>query len=250
METQGEGEEVNTMEVVNLGEGNEPFTEGEVTTYTFKVLVIGEPNVGKSSFVTRYVDNKFEFARTITRGVDFRAHEFDWDAKTKVRLHFWDVAGQETLGTQTKIYFRDARGAFVVYDAKDANSRIMITQWKMHLDRMTTLNGEPYAPPAILLCNKIDLVVKKSDEFDVRDLQVLCMDNKFDDCLPISNLSSYNIGPAIKKLVKIMLDESKRLDLKDPTFPLDSHIPEGDGGVEKVVITDAPEGAAKSRCGC
>ena len=62
--------------------------------YLFKVLVIGDSSVGKTSTLLRYVDNKFnpEFQTTI--GVDFKVNTFMLDGKS-VKLQLWDTAGQD-----------------------------------------------------------------------------------------------------------------------------------------------------------
>ena len=223
--------------------------EGPVL-YIFKVVIVGEPNAGKSSMVLRYAKNKFDIDRKPTKSCDFTAVEFDWDPKTKIRLHLWDVAGQERIGTQSDMYFRDTHGVFVVYDTTDIESRIMVTQWKMLLEQKVTLEAQEYKPPCILLCNKIDLVVDNSRDFDTKEAERVCMENKFDTFFPTSNLLDYNVGPAVQQLCRYMLAEAQRREhrVKDTNIvKLYDHTveqPTDDGGV---VITDAPP---RRTCGC
>lgn len=64
------------------------------TDKLFKVLVIGDLGVGKSSIVMRYVNKCFDERYKGTIGVDFALKSIEWDAKTVVRLQFWDIAGE------------------------------------------------------------------------------------------------------------------------------------------------------------
>lgn len=64
------------------------------TDRLFKVLVIGDVGVGKSSIVVRYVKKRFGDNYKPSIGVDFALKTIEWDARTVVRLQFWDIAGE------------------------------------------------------------------------------------------------------------------------------------------------------------
>ena len=51
-----------------------------------------------------------------TIGVDFALKVINWDSETIIRLQLWDIAGQERFGTMTRVYYRDAVAAFIVFD--------------------------------------------------------------------------------------------------------------------------------------
>lgn len=59
----------------------------------FKVLVIGDLGVGKSSIILRYVDKSFDEGYKSSIGVDFALKTIEWDPNTVVRLQLWDIAG-------------------------------------------------------------------------------------------------------------------------------------------------------------
>lgn len=127
-------------------------------TYMFKVLVLGEPSVGKTSLVARYVNGLFSTKYKSTVGVDFASKSIELDGgKTNVQLQLWDLAGQERLGTQIPMFFRDARAAIIVFDVTNDYTLEMVEKWKAHLDNHCTYKKVEYRPPTIIIGNKIDL---------------------------------------------------------------------------------------------
>lgn len=69
-------------------------SELRFTEHLFKILVIGDHEVGKTSFVKRYVRNQFYEELKASIGVDFSMKVIDWDSHTRVRLQLWDIAGK------------------------------------------------------------------------------------------------------------------------------------------------------------
>uniref|UniRef100_A0A3Q1IF94 Ras-related protein Rab n=1 Tax=Anabas testudineus TaxID=64144 RepID=A0A3Q1IF94_ANATE len=120
-----------------------------------KVLVIGDLGVGKTSIIKRYVHQVFSQHYRATIGVDFALKVLHWDHKTVVRLQLWDIAGQERYGNMTRVYYREAVGALVVFDMTRLSTFQAILKWKGDLDSKVALsNGRPV--PAVLLANKCD----------------------------------------------------------------------------------------------
>ena len=67
---------------------------GEDYEFIFKVLLLGNSNVGKSSLFLRFVDDIWNDTFVPTIGVDFKIKTFDIDEK-KIKMQIWDTAGQE-----------------------------------------------------------------------------------------------------------------------------------------------------------
>ncbi|XP_047466798.1 ras-related protein Rab-32 [Mugil cephalus] len=191
----------------------------------FKVLVIGNLGAGKSSIIRRYVKKCFNEQYKGSIGVDFALKTVEWDAKTVVRLQLWDIAGQETYKSLSRVYYKCAMGAVVVFDITESSSLEGALEWKRDLDSKVCLNsGRPI--PAILLANKCDL--KERDKDLVSSLDSFCKDNNFLAWFETSAKDNINIDEAGAFLVKqMMLCDTSPSDEEDHRDRIKvSHTPE------------------------
>lgn len=130
----------------------------KVRDVAFKVLLVGDCSVGKTSLVTRYVEEKFESSYKSTIGACFYTKSIAWSSDTNVHLQFWDLAGQDRLNNQVKIYYRDAAGALCVCDAAKIETRQQVLSWKRLVDENSTRrDGSLQSPPSVMIVNKMDL---------------------------------------------------------------------------------------------
>ncbi|XP_032882007.1 ras-related protein Rab-32 isoform X2 [Amblyraja radiata] len=125
------------------------------TEHLFKVLVIGDLGVGKTSLIKRYVHQLFSQNYRATIGVDFALKVLHWDSSILIRLQLWDIAGQERFGNMTRIYYKEAVGAIIVFDISRRSTFDAVLKWKSDMDKNVKLpDGKPI--PAVLLANKCD----------------------------------------------------------------------------------------------
>lgn len=87
----------------------------------FKIVLIGDSGVGKSSLLLRFADDKFSETFISTIGVDFRFKTCLINNR-RVKFQIWDTAGQERFRTVTSAYYRGADGALIVFDLSDKSS--------------------------------------------------------------------------------------------------------------------------------
>jgi Ras-related protein Rab-21 len=101
----------------------------------FKVVLLGEGCVGKTSLCLRYVQNAFNDKHITTIQASFLTKRLNVDNK-RVGLAIWDTAGQERFHALGPIYYRDANGALLVYDITDRDSFIKVQTWVKELRKM------------------------------------------------------------------------------------------------------------------
>ncbi|XP_048859075.1 ras-related protein Rab-7L1-like [Brienomyrus brachyistius] len=124
--------------------------------HLFKVLIIGDTRVGKTSLVHRYVHEKFFKCYKNTVGVDFALKALTWSDTETVRLQLWDIAGQERFTSMTRIYYKGASGCVLMFDVTSTSSFHSCQKWKEDLDSKV-LQVDGNRVPCILLANKCDL---------------------------------------------------------------------------------------------
>uniref|UniRef100_A0A3Q3WAR8 Uncharacterized protein n=1 Tax=Mola mola TaxID=94237 RepID=A0A3Q3WAR8_MOLML len=129
-------------------------TAQTMNEHLMKILIVGDGDVGKSSFVHRYISGAFNKTYKMTVGVDFSLKVLQWSDTEKVRLQLWDIAGQERFISMTRIYYKGALGCVVMFDVTSSSSFRSCLQWKRDLDNKAMLpNGDSI--PCILLANKV-----------------------------------------------------------------------------------------------
>jgi Ras-related protein Rab-1A len=123
--------------------------------FVFKILLIGNSAVGKSSLLMRFADNVFHETFLPTIGVDFKIRTIE-QAGSIVKLQMWDTAGQEKFKTITSAYFKGAQGIILVFDLTDQQSFLNVQNWLAESERYSGPNVV-----RILVGNKCDLVEQR-----------------------------------------------------------------------------------------
>jgi Ras-related protein Rab-1A len=121
--------------------------------FTFKIVLAGNAEVGKSCLMTRFVEDRFSEVHVSTIGVDFKTVTTLVDGRL-VKLHIWDTAGQERFAQVTAHYYRGADAAVLVYDTTDKRSFENVVHW---VDAIESANGYDHDVLKLLVGNKCDL---------------------------------------------------------------------------------------------
>uniref|UniRef100_A0ABI7YHM0 RAB5C, member RAS oncogene family n=1 Tax=Felis catus TaxID=9685 RepID=A0ABI7YHM0_FELCA len=125
----------------------------------FKLVLLGESAVGKSSLVLRFVKGQFHEYQESTIGAAFLTQTVCLD-DTTVKFEIWDTAGQERYHSLAPMYYRGAQAAIVVYDITNTDTFARAKNWVKELQRQ--------ASPNIVIAlagNKADLASKRAVEF-------------------------------------------------------------------------------------
>ncbi|MHA2364463.1 MAG: GTP-binding protein [Candidatus Hodarchaeales archaeon] len=119
----------------------------------FKLSLLGDGAVGKTSLKVRYTKGEFTNRYRQTLGVDFATHTINFDNK-EVKIQIWDVAGQQVFNSIRKGFFQGSLGGWFVYDVTRPDTfQSLMSAWIEPF--WETLQSKP---PCILVANKVDLI--------------------------------------------------------------------------------------------
>ena len=117
--------------------------------------MIGDSDVGKTNIVDRYCNDRFSEDTKNTIGVDFTIHTVIINGE-KIKVQFWDTAGQEQFRSMSSAYYKNAHGAIIVYDITDQDSFNNVFTWFKEVNTYSDT-----IPKLLLLGNKLDLDDKR-----------------------------------------------------------------------------------------
>ncbi|MHA1409216.1 MAG: GTP-binding protein [Candidatus Odinarchaeia archaeon] len=119
--------------------------------YVFKVILVGDGAVGKTSLILRFTEKKFSEDYKKTLGTDFAVKQITLDDNTSVKLQIWDLGGQEIFRNLRKVFFPGAKAALIVFDITNRTSFNNVENW------FNDIQKEVPGIPTIIVGNKIDL---------------------------------------------------------------------------------------------
>ncbi|KAF8021616.1 hypothetical protein BT93_G1919 [Corymbia citriodora subsp. variegata] len=166
--------------------------------YSFKILVIGDSGVGKSSLLLSFISNSVhDLSPTI--GVDFKIKLLTVGGK-RLKLTIWDTAGQERFGTLTSSYYRGAHGIILVYDVTRRETFTNLSDiWAKEVDLYST-NQECIR---ILVGNKVD---KESERAVTREEGRDLAQRHRCSFLECSAKTRENVNQCFKELIQKMME--------------------------------------------
>src|SRR6056297_3600693 len=123
--------------------------EGE---HVYKICIVGEPAVGKTSLIRKFVKDQFETKHIKTIGVDISKQPVKLNGGSQVNLLFWDLAGQINFHLLHKVYLKGANGVVIAFDLTRPKTLVNAESWYRILE-----NYDVHTVPLILSGNKSDL---------------------------------------------------------------------------------------------
>ncbi len=135
--------------------------------YIVKVGIVGNYNVGKSSFLDSYIDQDIKKCQLSTIGVDFRSKIIDFGDRS-YKLHIWDTAGQEQFANIVRGYLREVDVIIFMYDITNIKSYKDIPKW---IDEVEFLNKNKNIIKYIVGHKKDD---EKNREVNFRNVKKYC----------------------------------------------------------------------------
>ena len=166
----------------------------------FKVVVLGDPRVGKTSTTLRFTDNVFLRAYIPTMGLNITQKIFEINT-TIVELVLWDIGGQTKFELIRKKFYEGASIILVLFDLSNAMSFANVPKWHQDIKNYMKMKNNQ-ALKGYLIGNKNDLVKKRI----VSEIDAIRLAYSLDlEYLEISALTGYNVEMAFQKIARKLL---------------------------------------------
>ncbi|XP_051892453.1 ras-related protein Rab-39B-like [Pristis pectinata] len=174
----------------------------EVWQYQFRIILLGDSTVGKSSLLKRFTDGTFTEVQDPTVGVDFYARLLEVEPGCRIKLQLWDTAGQERFRSITRSYYRNSVGGLLMFDVTNRKSYENIREWLKEVDNHVYPNKTIF----VLVGHKSDLTHDRKVSREEAEKLAATLGLNY---LETSAKSNSNVEEAFMKLTECIYESMK-----------------------------------------
>ncbi|HKZ42761.1 MAG TPA: Rab family GTPase [Candidatus Hodarchaeales archaeon] len=171
--------------------------------HEIKLLILGDPAVGKTSTVIRFATSSFEREYKPTLGTEIFVKELSVDEE-KIILQVWDLAGSPLFSGVRKGFYKNSDAAFLVCDLTRPNTLESLKGWTAE-----TFKALSYHPVYLLVGNKVDLTTER--KVTMQQLQVSGQKLQVVEIVEASARTGLNVNEAFYTVAKYVLDRKRWL---------------------------------------
>lgn len=168
------------------------------STYTLKLLIVGDYGVGKTSFITQFVDKTFYDKQPPTIGIDFKTKMIKIQ-NNKMKVQLWDTVGQEKYDSVATSLLPKANGIILMFDITNYDSFSNLKKW------IEIINEKCDKANILIVGNKSDLNNKRC--VSQEDIQMYLNVNETYNYKEVSSKTGTGINEAIKDILKLILSK-------------------------------------------
>lgn len=168
--------------------------------FLFKVSLIGDSGTGKTSILTRFIDNVFKEDTATTIGVDFKIVSFDLGESTYAKMQIWDTCGSERFRSLTANFLKTCSAFVLVFDLTRTGTFTSIDNW------IKTINENTKPKFLILIGNKSDMVNER--QVSKEEILKYCEKNNL-NYIEISAKNNENVEKIFKEVAYQLYSEIK-----------------------------------------
>ena len=172
--------------------------------FVFKITVIGDGGVGKTSLIKKYTEGTFEEDYISTIGAQFSFYDEKINGD-ECKLYFWDIAGQEEFEFLRSDFYEESKAAIIVYSLEENDrgkeSRNHIDYWCKDLKKSC---GDI---PIIIFANKVDLI--NEDKLDDAYIQNFIREKNIIGVYRTSAKTNQGVTEAFQKIIRELYEKYK-----------------------------------------
>ncbi len=177
-----------------------------ITKFNFKIIVVGDGSVGKTSLIKQFTQGGFETDYIKTIGAQFSEYDVEIN-KDRVRLLFWDIAGQDDFLFLRPSFYRESRAAIIVYSLEENDigrqSLKHVTDWHDDIKKYCRDIA------IVVFANKVDLIIE--DNIDNTEIERIAEDRDFLGYYLTSAKTGQGVHKAFNTIIKNLYDKYKVL---------------------------------------
>lgn len=167
----------------------------------YKLILVGEAAVGKTSIISRFVNNQFDKKYKCTIGSEFKLKTFNLE-DYGIQMEIYDTCGTEKFRAITRQYYRNTDGIFLIFDLTNPISFTKLDDWIVDIK-----NSAPRDSVIFVIGNKKDLE-------DARNVSKWVIENnlrknKIDNYFETSALTGDGVELTFKAMAKVLLEKDK-----------------------------------------
>ena len=167
-----------------------------------RVFTLGDGGVGKSCFIIKYTEDRFEESHLLTTGIDLRSKVVQLENGKTYKVDFYDTAGQERYRSISVNSIKSAEGIILMYDITKQKTYDDITEW---MENVKQIKGTDF--PMILIGNKSDLENQRIVSKEEGEELALKFNLKF---FEISNKDGNNVKEAALEIINQIVDKKEK----------------------------------------
>jgi small GTP-binding protein len=187
--------------------------------FSFKILLLGDASVGKTSLTHRYITGVFVDSPRLTIGVDFFSKKVRLENGKRVKLQIWDFGGEERFRFLLPTYSKGSNAALFLYDITSPKTLNSLPDW------LEVVRANAGDIPIILVGSKLDLAEHR--QVTMEQVQEMFKKNALTETIELSSKTGENVEESFKLISKLLLQYSQIL-AKQPQ-PVQ---PTGEGDVD------------------
>ena len=200
-----------------------------------KIIIVGDSGTGKTSFVNKYILNRFADTYQATIATQFSSKILEIDGIT-YRLQFWDIAGQDRSVTTTNIFCKNTNGVVLCCEINDKNTLNNTIIWKNSIEQ----NIDVTNVPMIIIQNKCDLLGSELEYNNgIEELKEFTERNGIKNCFRTSAMTGFGIQESMEYLIQEII---RVTEFRENEYDNENR--------ETVAISDKPRTIRGKKNGC